>query len=98
MERLTIPPARGVGSIACDQPRRQSQSLQILLDALQALGRKVDRGQCREFRRKLQQVSGFATGRSACVENPLARARVYQMRGELGRGILHGNPALLESR
>src|SRR5688572_3129975 len=98
MKRLTIPPARGLGSIARDRPRRQSQTLQILLDALQALGRKIDRGQRGEFRCKLQQVAGFATGRSTRIENALAGARVDQVRGELGRGVLYGNPSLIESR
>src|SRR5687767_217558 len=98
MERLAVPPASRFGSIARQQPCRQSQSLQILLNPLQTLGRNIDGGQGSELRGELEEVSRLAAGRGTSIENALARLRFEQIRGELGCGVLHRNQSLLESR
>lgn len=67
IEQLTIPPSRGVGCISDHNLRLQVQALQGLMNFFTAGGIHIQRGDLAV--RYLQQMSRFATGRGAGIQN-----------------------------
>ena len=96
LEQNPIPPRLRFCGVADHKTGLQVQALQIFTGPFQTMGLMVDSGDDRP-RSALEQVAGFASGRSASIQDMHPCAHVQQICRQLGGGILHREMACLET-